>query len=129
MYMFDTNTVSHLFRRHPGLLSAMEKVPPSTVCISSITEAELLFDVAKRQSKALKAMVTAFLAAVTVYDWDSEAARCYGVIRASMEKKGKVLGALDQLIAAHALSRGVTMVTSDRAFGMVSGLDVEDWTL
>ncbi|ANS44202.1 MULTISPECIES: type II toxin-antitoxin system VapC family toxin [Serratia] len=129
MYMFDTNTVSHLFRRHPGLLSAMEKVPPSTVCISSITEAELLFGVAKRQSKALKAMVTAFLAAVTVYDWDSEAARCYGVMRASMEKKGKVLGALDQLIAAHALSRGATMVTSDRAFGMVSGLDVEDWTL
>ncbi|VEA67201.1 tRNA(fMet)-specific endonuclease VapC [Serratia plymuthica] len=129
MYMFDTNTVSHLFRRHPGLLSAMEKVPPSTVCISSITEAELLFGVAKRQSKALKAMVTAFLAAVTVYDWDSEAARCYGVMRASMEKKGKVLGALDQLIAAHALSRGATMVTSDRAFGMVPGLDVEDWTL
>ncbi|MDT3252659.1 type II toxin-antitoxin system VapC family toxin [Serratia sp. root2] len=129
MYMFDTNTVSHLFRRHPGLLSAMEKVPPSTVCISSITEAELLFGVAKRQSKALKAMVTAFLAAVTVYDWDSEAARCYGVMQASMEKKGKVLGALDQLIAAHALSRGATMVTSDRAFGMVSGLDVEDWTL
>lgn len=129
MYMFDTNTVSHLFRRHPGLLRAMEKVPPSTVCISSITEAELLFGVAKRQSKALKAMVTAFLAAVTVYDWDSEAARCYGVMRASMEKKGKVLGALDQLIAAHALSRGATMVTSDRAFGMVPGLDVEDWTL
>lgn len=129
MYMFDTNTVRHLFRRHPGLLSAMEKVPPSTVCISSITEAELLFGVAKRRSKALKAMVTAFLAAVTVYDWDSEAARCYGVMRASMEKKGKVLGALDQLVAAHALSRGATMVTSDRAFGMVSGLDVEDWTL
>ena len=129
MYMFDTNTVSHLFRQHPRLLSAMEKVPPSTVCISSITEAELLFGVAKRQSKALHATVTAFLAAVTVYDWDSEAARCYGVMRASMEKKGKVLGALDQLIAAHALSRGATMVTSDRAFGMVSGLDIEDWTL
>lgn len=45
-----------------------------------------------------------------------------------MEKKGKVMGDLDQLIAAHAISRGTTIVTNDRAFGMVQDLTVEDWT-
>ncbi|AMH01059.1 VapC toxin family PIN domain ribonuclease [Serratia liquefaciens] len=128
MYMFDTNTVSQLFRRHPRLLSLMEKIPPSAVCISSITQAELLYGVAKRQNLALKATVAAFLDAVTVYAWDSEAAHCYGTLRAEMTQKGRVMGALDQLIAAHAQSRGATIVTNDRAFAMVPGLTVEDWT-
>lgn len=128
MYMFDTNTVSQLFRQHPRLLAAMGRVPPSSVCISSITQAELLYGVAKRQNKALKQTVMMFLDAVTVYSWDSAAARCYGVMRASMEKQGRPMGALDQLIAAHAVSRGATIVTSDRAFTMVAELEVEDWT-
>ncbi|MBL0874074.1 type II toxin-antitoxin system VapC family toxin [Serratia nevei] len=128
MYMFDTNTVSHLFRQHPQVLSIMEKLPPSAVCISSVTEAELLYGVAKLRNKALQSSVEAFLAAVTVYAWDSEAARCYGEMRANMERKGKIMGALDQLIAAHAQSRGATLVTNDRAFAMVPGLAVEDWT-
>lgn len=68
MYMFDTNTVSHLFRQHPQVLNVMQKLPPSAVCISSVTEAELLYGVAKRRNKALQSMVEAFLAAVTVYD-------------------------------------------------------------
>lgn len=128
MYMFDTNTVSHLFRQHPQVLSIMEKLPPSAVCISSVTEAELLYGVAKRRSKALQRLVESFLAAVTVHAWDSEAARCYGEMRANMERKGKTMGALDQLIAAHAQSCGATLVTNDRAFAMVPGLAVEDWT-
>ncbi|MBH3302068.1 type II toxin-antitoxin system VapC family toxin [Serratia marcescens] len=128
MYMFDTNTVSHLFRQHPQVLNVMEKLPPSAVCISSVTEAELRYGVAKRRNKALQNMVEAFLAAVTVYAWDSEAARCYGEMRANMERKGKIMGAMDQLIAAHAQSRGATLVTNDRAFAIVPGLAVEDWT-
>lgn len=128
MYMFDTNTVSQLFHRHPRLLRVMEKIPPSAVCISSITEAELLYGVAKRQSLALKATVAAFLDSVTVYAWDREAAHCYGTMRADMAKKGRVMGALEQLIAAHAQSRGATIVTNDKAFAMVPGLRVEDWT-
>lgn len=128
MYMFDTNTVSHLFRQNPRLLAAMSRVPPSAVCISSITQAELLYGVAKRQNKALKQTVNVFLAAVTILAWDSAAAECYGAMRASMEKQGKPMGALDQLIAAHAMSCGATIVTNDRAFNMISVLEVEDWT-
>lgn len=128
MYMFDTNSVRHLFRQHPRLIVAMNRVPPSAVCISSITQAELLYGVARRQNKALKQSVALFLDAVTIYPWDPAAAQCYGALRAKMEKQGKPMGALDQLIAAHAVSRGATIVTSDRAFTMVTELEVEDWT-
>lgn len=127
-YMLDTNTVSYLFRQHLQVKARLAQVPPSRICISSITQAELLFGVAKRQNKTLKVAVQAFLDTVTVYAWDSEAAEYYGKLRYSMEKKGCVMGALDLLIAAHALSRHSTVISSDKAFAMVEELHCEDWT-
>lgn len=127
-HMLDTNMVSHMFRQHPGVLNKMSCIAPDDTCISSITEAELLYGIAKKQSLALKDSILSFLETVTICDLDSEAAESYGKLRASMEKEGKVMGALDQLLAAHAVSRGATFVTNDRAFAMVHGLNVEDWT-
>jgi tRNA(fMet)-specific endonuclease VapC len=60
--------------------------------------------------------------------WDSEAARCYGSLRAGQERKGKPLSTEDLMIAAHALSLGMTLVTNDSAFSFVEGLKTEDWT-
>lgn len=127
--MLDTNIVSHLFKKHPQVVTRMAGLLPEEVCISSITEAELLYGADKKQSNALKETILSFLDTITICDWDSEAAATYGALRAAMEKKGKVMGDLDQLIAAHAISRGTTIVTNDRAFGMVQDLRVEDWTL
>lgn len=128
-HMLDTNIVSHLFKKHPQVVTRMAGVLPEEVCISSITEAELRYGADKKQSNALKETILSFLDTITICDWDSEAAATYGALRAAMEKKGKVMGDLDQLIAAHAISRGTTIVTNDRAFGMVQDLRVEDWTL
>lgn len=127
-HMLDTNIVSHLFKRHPGVVNRMAHLAPADVCISSITEAELLYGADKKQSSGLKETIRKFLSTITICDWDSDAAATYGKLRADMEKRGKMMGDLDQLIAAHALSRGTTMVTNDRAFGMVPELSVEDWT-
>lgn len=127
-HMLDTNIVSHLFRRHPGVVNRMANLAPADVCISSITEAELLYGADKKQSGELKKTIREFLSTITICDWDSDAAAIYGKLRADMEKRGKVMGDLDQLIAAHALSRGTTIVTNDQAFGMVQELKVEDWT-
>ena len=126
--MLDTNIVSHLFKKHPQVVTRMAGLLPEEVCISSITEAELRYGADKKQSNALKETILSFLDTITICDWDSEAAATYGELRAAMEKKGKVMGDLDQLIAAHAISRGTTVVTNDRAFGMVQDLIVEDWT-
>lgn len=127
-HMLDTNIVSHLFKRHPDVVNRMANLAPADVCISSITEAELLYGADKKQSGELKKTIREFLSTITICDWDSDAAAIYGKLRADMEKRGKVMGDLDQLIAAHALSRGTTIVTNDQAFGMVQELTVEDWT-
>ena len=128
-HMLDTNIVSHLFKRHPGVVNRMADLTPADVCISSITEAELLYGAYKKQSGGLKETIREFLSTITICDWDSDAAAIYGKLRAEMEKRGKVMGDLDQLIAAHALSLGTTIVTNDRAFGMVQELTIEDWTI
>lgn len=127
-HMLDTNIVSHLFKKHPGVVARMASLTPKELFISSITEAELRYGAEKKESGGLKAAILTFLKTITICDWDSEAAATYGELRAAMEKKGKVMGDLDQLIAAHTISRGTTVVTNDRAFGMVQELTVEDWT-
>ncbi|MDK4744319.1 MAG: type II toxin-antitoxin system VapC family toxin [Leclercia adecarboxylata] len=128
LHMLDTNIVSHLVKQHPSVVDRYSQIAPEEMCISSITEAELLYGVAKKQSHRLHETISEFLKTITVCDWDSDAAAIYGKLRASMEKRGKVMGDLDQLIAAHALSRGTTIVTNDRAFAMVQELTIEDWT-
>ncbi|SCZ41121.1 type II toxin-antitoxin system VapC family toxin [Enterobacter hormaechei] len=128
LHMLDTNIVSHLVRQHPEVVNRYSQITPEKMCISSVTEAELLYGVAKKQNNKLHETIMEFLKTITICAWDSEAAATYGELRAAMEKKGKVMGDLDQLIAAHAVSRGTTIVTNDHAFGMVQDLTVEDWT-
>ena len=128
LHMLDTNIVSHLVRQHPEVVNRYSQITPEKMCISSVTEAELLYGVAKKQNNKLHETIMEFLKTITICAWDSEAAATYGELRAAMEKKGKVMGDLDQLIAAHAISRGTMIVTNDRAFGMVQDLTVEDWT-
>ena len=128
LHMLDTNIVSHLVRQHPEVVNRYSQITPEKMCISSVTEAELLYGVAKKKKNNLQETIMEFLKTITVCAWDSEAAAIYGELRAAMEKKGKVMGDLDQLIAAHAISRGTTIVTNDHAFGMVQDLTVEDWT-
>lgn len=128
-YMLDTNTVSYLIKKHPAVSARVMGVPMASLCISSITAGELLFGLAKRpEAKRLHAAVREFLLRVDALPWDSATAACYGVVRARMEGKGKILGPLDLLIASHAQGVGAVLVTSDRAFGLVAGLLVEDWT-
>lgn len=128
LHMLDTNIVSHLVRQHPEVVNRYSQITPEKMCISSVTEAELLYGVAKKQNNKRHETIMEFLKTITICAWDSEAAATYGELRAAMEKKGKVMGDLDQLIAAHAISRGTTIVTNDHAFGMVQDLTVEDWT-
>lgn len=128
-YMLDTNTVSHLIKEHPAVVRRVVAAPMTSLCISAITEGELLFGLAKRpDAKRLHLAVREFLRRVDVLTWDSAVAEHYGAVRADMERQGKILAPLDLLIAMHALSVGAVLVTNDRAFGQVANLHVEDWT-
>jgi len=127
--MLDTNTVSHLLKGHPAVVRRVVATPMAGLCVSAITEAEMLFGLAKRpDAKRLHVAVWEFLRRVDVLPWDSAVAEHYGTLRADLERQGKTLAPLDLLIATHALGVGAVLVTNDRAFGKVSGLQVEDWT-
>ena len=128
-YMLDTNMVSHLIKGVDKVCNKVISQPMAELGISAITEGELLFGLAKNpNAKQLSLIIHEFLTRVDVLPWDSQVAACYGTLRADMQKKGKVLGNLDMLIASHALALKLVLVTNDRAFNQVEGLKVEDWT-
>lgn len=128
-YMLDTNIVSCLLRGHPAVARHVVAAPMASLCISAITEGELLFGLARRpDAKRLHLAVREFLRRVDVLPWDSAIAEGYGVVRAAMQRQGKNLAPLDLLIAAHALGADTVLVTNDHAFGQVAGLHLEDWT-
>jgi tRNA(fMet)-specific endonuclease VapC len=69
-----------------------------------------------------------FLAPLEVLPFDEAAVWVYGELRADLERRGEAIGALDTMIAAHALSRGATLVTNNlREFSRVKGLVLENW--
>jgi tRNA(fMet)-specific endonuclease VapC len=88
------------------------------------------FGIAKKPGAAkLRLAAENFLAGIAVLPWDSAAARAYGPLRAEQERKGRPLSVEDLMIAAHALSLGLVLITNDQAFRFVEGLKTEDWTL
>nr|WP_315228379.1 type II toxin-antitoxin system VapC family toxin [uncultured Albidiferax sp.] len=129
-YLLDTNTVSHLLKRHPAVARRVVAVPMAALCISAITEGELLFGLAKRpDATRVQAAVRELLLRLDVLPWDRAAAARYGPLRAALVGLGKPLAPMDLLIAAHALSADAVVVTNDQAFRQVPGLAMEDWTL
>ena len=128
-YMLDTNTVSHLLKKHPAVARRVVAAPITELCISAITQGELLFGLAKRpDATALHEAVRELLRRVDVLPWDAATSEVYGTTRAATQREGRVLAPLDLLIGAHALSIDAILVTSDRAFRQLSGLSIEDWT-
>jgi tRNA(fMet)-specific endonuclease VapC len=127
--MLDTNTVSHLLKGHPAVTRRLITVPMASLCISAITEGELLFGLAKRPAaKQLHVAVRELLKRIDVLPWNSVAAEHYGIVRANMASQGKVLSPLDLLIATHALSIEAVLVTNDQAISQMPNLHIEDWT-
>jgi tRNA(fMet)-specific endonuclease VapC len=129
-YLLDTNIASCVIKGNiPAVRRRLVKVPMAQVAISAVTEGELRYGVERRPDAArLETIVDEFLLRVTIHPWDSEAARHYGRLRATLESEGQPMGNLDMMIGAHALALGAVLVTSDRAFARIRKLKVEDWT-
>jgi tRNA(fMet)-specific endonuclease VapC len=128
-YMLDTNTVSFLLREHPSVIKRVTEMPMAELCISSVTEGEMMFGLAKRpEAKRLHRAVMEFLLRVEVLPWNSTAAATYGTTRADLERRGKMMAPLDLMIASHALSLKLVLVTNDGSFSLIEVLEHEDWT-
>ena len=129
-YMLDTNTVSSLIKKNPAVIKKISSFPMERLCLSVISEGELLYGLAKKpNAKSLHVVVKEFLKRVDVLVWDTDVAEHYGALRAELEGSGSMLGSLDMQIAAHASQLGAVLVTNDQAFKRVQKLKVEDWTV
>jgi tRNA(fMet)-specific endonuclease VapC len=129
MYILDTNMCIFALKHIPKVLTALESKRYDGFAISSITLAELEFGVCNSRfiEKNRNALI-AFLPAVEVLPFDEIAAAEYGKIRANLQKRGCVIGFMDMLIAAHAKSAGLILVTNNTdEFKRVDGLELEDW--
>ena len=129
-YMLDTNICIYAIKNKPEKVFAeLQKTAPEDICISSVTYAELIYGVEK--SKAVeknKLALSLLLANISIESFDVNAAEEYGKIRAVLEKSGTPIGPLDMMIAAHAKSLKLTIVTNNvKEFSRVTGLRIVNW--
>lgn len=129
-YLLDTNTASYIIKGNiPRVRERLVSVPMADVCISAVTEAELRFGVARRpEAVKLQIAVEEFLLRVDILPWDSEAARQYAQVRATLEREGRPMGNLDMMVVSHALAAQRVLVSSDRVFRRIRGVRIDDWT-
>jgi tRNA(fMet)-specific endonuclease VapC len=127
--MLDTNIVSDLIRNPVGdVTRRLAAEGEDSVAVSIIVAAELRYGSAKRGSPRLNALVDGMLRRITVLPLRLPADSAYGAIRTSLEARGRPIGHNDLLIAAHALTLDLPLVTDNVGeFTRVPGLRVENW--
>ncbi len=130
LYMLDTDICSYIIRERPlQVLEHFKRVEMDHLCISVVTYAELLYGVEHSSSKKVnRSIIDDFILHLSIIPWNEEAAEHYGNIRAYLQAKGRVIGSMDMMIAAHARSQKMTLVTNnDKHFKRVPKLIVENW--
>jgi len=128
-YMLDTNICIYVIKNRPDALRERFDQLAEALCISTITLGELLYGVEKsaRRSQNLEA-IEQFTARLEVLPFSPKAAAHFGQIRAELARVGRPCGAYDMLIAAHARSEGLMLITNNvREFERMPGLRVENW--
>ena len=130
-YMLDTNICIYAIKNKPTIVSQkLQDHSELGLCISTITLAELTHGIYKSVNKEKNAdSLFQFLLKIEILPFDAEAAIEYGKICAHLQKQGTPIGTMDMLIAAHALSKSLTIVTNNvREFERVPGLVIENWS-
>lgn len=129
VYMLDTNIISDLIRNPRGkVYQRIKREGESTICTSIIVAAELRFGVQKKQSAVLSERIENILESIVVMALDEPADQSYGLLRQQLQQQGQLIGPNDLLIAAHALSLNLVLVTNNAdEFERVQGLQVENW--
>lgn len=130
LYMLDTDICSYVMkRRSQPLLKRLAAVAVSDVCMSVVTKAELLYRVRisphpARDAEALQGLLTY----VEVLEFPEGAAEDYAEIRTDLKGRGRLIGANDLLIAAHARALRLTLITNNTdEFSRVEGLALDNW--
>ena len=129
-YLLETNICIYVIKKQPAkVIDKIQSEPLEDICISTITLAELEHGVAKSTHRERNRLaLLEFLTPFRILDFDQAAAQYYSHIRSDLESRGIVIGPLDLLIAAHAQSKGLTLVTNNlREFQRIKDLEMENW--
>lgn len=128
-FLLDTNILIAMSNQRPGLADRLEGIPADAVLLSSVVVAEIEYGIAKsRRRQHNRRVFDALVSGFRVLPFDAAAARLYGPIRAELEKKGRLIGPYDLMIAAHAKSVDAVLVTDNtREFARVEGLKTTNW--
>jgi len=129
-FLLDTDICIYLIKEKPkSVLEHFLAWEVGDIGISSITLAELNYGVEKSQQPQKNELaLQKFAAPLEVAYFDDKAAKCYGIVRNTLAKQGTPIGPMDILIAAHALSLNITLVTNNhREFTRIPSLNVENW--
>ncbi len=129
-YLIDTNICIYIMNNHPPeVFKKFRDTGVEAIGISSITVSELYYG-AYKSSKIKQNIkrVEEFLYPFEILPYDENASMEYGKIRSCLEKNGQIIGPLDMLIAAHAISRNLTVITNNtKEFKRIKSLQVENW--
>ena len=128
-YLLDTNIIIYVLKRRPAEVLKIFNTNASRMAISSITLSELIYGAEKSSnvSKNLE-VIEEFISHLDILPYDAKASQHYGQIKATLERKGEIVGENDIHIAAHAISQGLTLVTNNlREFKRVANLALENW--
>jgi tRNA(fMet)-specific endonuclease VapC len=127
--LLDTNICIHVINARPqAVLDQFRQYRMGEIGVCSVVAAELADGVARSGSARNRQALEMFLAPLEILPFDEAAVWAYGDLRAELERKGTPIGALDTMIAAHALSQQSTLVTNNiREFARVPGLSLENW--
>ena len=128
-YLLDTNIISDLMKNPQGeVAKRIAQVGEDAICTSIIVAAELEFGTQEKGSAKLQERLSVILSAIDVLALEKPAEQKYGQVRHVLEKQGTPIGGNNLLIAAHALSLGLCVVTRNvREFERVDGLSVANW--
>ncbi len=129
-YILDTNICIYIIKKKPTIvLKRFEDLTIGTVAISSVTLAELQYGIMKSSNPIKNQQaLDKFLTPLEILNFNDLAAVAYGKIRAELEKKGSPIGPLDTLIASHAMSLNMTLVTNnEKEFERIPNLKIENW--
>jgi tRNA(fMet)-specific endonuclease VapC len=132
MYLLDTNICIYIINKRSRTAAAVfASKPPFSIFLSAITLAELEYGVSKSQSRERNRLaLVEFAAPFEVVPFTDGDAEVFGIIRAQLEREGRVIGAYDMQIAAQALNRGLVLATNNtKEFERVPELKLENWTL
>ena len=129
-YLLDTNICIYIMNRRPiEIIHKFKQFDIGEIGVSTITVSELQYGAVKSKNRTFNIQrIEEFLSPLEIISYDNNAAGFYGDIRHNLEKQGETIGPLDLLIAAHALSRNIVLITNnENEFQRVKNLKVENW--